>query len=45
MNQHTNIEEPIIKHSRPELPRCLNETEAELRRTVAPVWQMRGRLV
>ena len=45
MNKHTNVDENIIKYSRPELPRCLNETEAELRRTVAPVWQMRGRLV
>ncbi|WP_457939827.1 hypothetical protein [Mesorhizobium sp. 10J20-29] len=45
MNEHTNIDEPIVKYSRPELPRCLNETEAELRRSVAPIWQMRGRLV
>src|SRR5690606_10365135 len=45
MNKHTNVDEHIIKYSRPELPRCLNETEAELRRTVAPIWQMRGRLV
>ena len=45
MNTHANPDDFIIKFNRPDLPRCLNEAEQELRRTAAPIWQMRGRLV
>ncbi len=45
MNTHTPTDDHVIKFNRPDLPRCLDEAEKELRRANAPIWQMRGRLV